>query len=362
MNVNYYRLITKALFRFDPEHIHTLTLNAVNGVNLVPGGGNLLQRTFVFAHPALQTTVSGITFPNPIGLAAGYDKDGIAVNALQRLGFGYLEVGTVTPMAQTGNAKPRLFRLTQQEALINRIGFANRGANTMSLTARAWQRKLPIGINIGKQRYTAIEQAADDYVACFKTLALHANYVALNISSPNTPRLRRLQTAKYLEQLLERITPLRQLSPQRYVPLWIKVSPDETEASLTALGELCLRYKIDGIIAVNTSSARPLDVIAASALWREPGGLSGKPIALQAETTLHTLYAVTKGKIPLISVGGIDNALTAYQRLKAGASLLQLYTGMVYQGAYLPSRLAAGIVQALQADGLTSIKQLKHAP
>jgi dihydroorotate dehydrogenase len=356
MTHNYYHLLTKVLFRFDPERIHAYTLHAVNTLYRFPFSSNLLQRLFVMQHPALRTTVNGIAFPNPIGLAAGYDKDGIAVNALSQLGFGFLEVGTVTPSAQTGNQKPRIFRLPTQQALLNHVGFANQGAAALALTARSWQSQLPIGINIGKQRHTTIDHAVDDYRYCFKLLAANASYVALNISSPNTPQLRQLQTPDLLTQLLQAITPLRQLSPNRYVPIWIKISPDETDATLAQLAALCLRFKVDGIIAVNTSRKHS----ASTAHTR--GGISGKPLAPQAEHTLRTLYAATQGNIPLISVGGIDNATTAYQRLQAGASLLQIYTGLVYQGPTLPARLAAGIVHNLHLAGYTNINQIKHTP
>lgn len=282
----------------------------------------------------------GLTFSHPLGLAAGLDKDGQHVTALQKLGFSFIEIGTVTPLAQSGNPKPRLFRLPSDEALINRMGFNNQGAERLVQRLNGKQHTPIIGINIGKNKNTPLAEAAHDYCSALSKVYPVADYVTVNISSPNTPDLRRLQEAHFFSQLLGQILEQRERLAQQYqrrLPLAIKISPDESVERLQRICAITLENKIDAIIATNTSAAREgLRNLNAA---KEMGGLSGKPLQNKACRCLSLLKSEVGDAIGLISVGGIDSIESAQERLALGANLLQLYTGLIYHGPSLVSRI-----------------------
>ena len=299
--------------------------------------------------PALAARLFGVDFPNPLGLAAGFDKNAAAIPGLAALGFGFVEVGTLTPKPQPGNPKPRLFRLAQHEALINRMGFNNKGAEYAAKTlAKLACRPVPIGINLGKNKWTELENAAEDYVAAANTLAPFADYVAVNLSSPNTPGLRSLQAPKTLEALLLR---LKRLDFKK--PLLVKLAPDLRERELVEISEVALSCSVDGIVAVNTTLQR--EVVHAQAA--QEGGLSGKPLRALANNCIRVIYKATQGYIPIVGVGGIFSAEDAYEKIKAGASLVQLYSGFVYGGPNTVCRILDGLEACLLRD---KVKQLSE--
>jgi dihydroorotate dehydrogenase len=321
-----YALARPLLFALDPETAHTLTLELADA----PLRFGLLRAARV---PAVPVRAMGLEFPNPVGLAAGLDKSGAHVDALARLGFGFLEVGTVTPRPQPGNPKPRLFRLTAAEALVNRMGFNSVGLDAFmdNLGRASWRGVL--GINIGKNADTPIERAADDYAACLERVYPRASYVAVNVSSPNTKNLRDLQQDRALDDLLARLAKLRERLAERHgrrVPLALKVAPDLEAAQVRAIADAVRRHGIEAVIATNTSVSR--EGVEGLRHADEAGGLSGAPIRARATATLAALARALKGEAALIGVGGIVRGGHAAERLDAGATLVQLYTGLVYRG------------------------------
>ncbi len=321
-----YALARPLLFRLDPERAHALTLELADA----PLRFGLLR---VARAPGAPVRAMGLEFPNAVGLAAGLDKDAAHVDALSRLGFGFIEVGTVTPRPQPGNPRPRLFRLPRAEALINRMGFNNVGLDAFleNLARASWRGIL--GINIGKNADTPIERAADDYAACFERVYARASYVTVNVSSPNTKNLRELQEDRQLDALLARLAGLRAPLEQRHgrrVPLALKVAPDLEGAQVQAIADCVRRHGVDGVIATNTSTAR--EGVAGLPHAEEAGGLSGAPIRSRSTATLAALAAALKGEAALIGVGGILAGAHAVEKLDAGASLVQLYTGLIYRG------------------------------
>ncbi|HEX9182685.1 MAG TPA: quinone-dependent dihydroorotate dehydrogenase [Burkholderiales bacterium] len=322
----FYALARRLLFALDPEFAHTLTLELADA----PLRFGLLRAARV---PPLPVRAMGLDFPSPVGLAAGLDKSGAHVDALARLGFGFLEVGTVTPRPQPGNPKPRLFRLPAAEALVNRMGFNSVGLDAfMDNLGRASFRGV-LGINIGKNADTPIERAADDYAACLERVYPRASYVAVNVSSPNTKNLRELQEDRALDALLARLTGLRQRLADRHgrrVPLALKVAPDLESAQVRAIADAVRRHGIEAVIATNTSISR--EGVAGLPHADEAGGLSGAPIRARATATLGALAAALKGEAALIGVGGIVRGEHAAEKLDAGATLVQLYTGLIYRG------------------------------
>jgi len=321
-----YALARPLLFALDPETAHTLTLELAD----VPLRLGLLR---VARAPAVPVRAMGLDFPNPVGLAAGLDKSGAHVDALAKLGFGFIEVGTVTPRPQPGNPKPRLFRLPAAQALVNRMGFNSVGLDAfMENLGRASWRGL-LGINIGKNADTPIERAADDYAACLERVYARASYVAVNVSSPNTKNLRELQEDRALDALLARLAALRERLAERHgrrVPLALKVAPDLDAGQVGAIADAVRRHGIDAVIATNTSVSR--EGVEGLPHANEAGGLSGAPIRARATATLAALAAALKGEAVLIGVGGILRGADAAEKIKAGATLVQLYTGLVYRG------------------------------
>jgi dihydroorotate dehydrogenase len=320
------------LTRHDPERAHTLLLALLAAAGHAPPLLRLLAHTWSVRHPALERTVCGIRFPNPVGLAAGWDKDGLALPALAALGFGHIEAGTVTWHAQPGNPRPRVFRLPASEALINRMGFNNQGAPALAARLRrAPPLPVPLGISLGKSRRTPPERAVHDYCASLRLLAPYARYIAVNVSSPNTPGLRALQERAHLEALigaLQRERQQMQAHGDPAPPLLLKVAPDLSEAALLDVLQVCADFAVSGIIATNTTTSRdglrePID---------EAGGLSGRPLRDVSRQIVAFLSRETGGRLPLIGVGGIFDADDARRMLEAGASLVQLYTGFIYRG------------------------------
>ncbi|PRC95289.1 quinone-dependent dihydroorotate dehydrogenase [Solimicrobium silvestre] len=330
------------LFSMDAESAHHLTLPLLkNAVAL--GMGNLITRP-----SSDPRTVMGITFPNPIGLAAGLDKDGAYIDALAALGFGSIEIGTVTPRAQAGNPKPRMFRLPQAQAIINRMGFNNGGVDAFISNvqdSRFYQDKLGVlGLNIGKNADTPIERAADDYLHCLEKVYPYASYVTVNISSPNTKNLRQLQGANELDDLLAKLKDAQQrLSDKhkRYVPLALKIAPDMDAEQIKMIADNLLQHKIDAVIATNTTLSR--DAVAGLNHAAEAGGLSGAPVFELSNAVIRGLKAELGDAIPIIGVGGILSGSDAKAKIAAGAELVQIYSGLIYQGPALIRECAEAI-------------------
>jgi dihydroorotate dehydrogenase len=327
-----YALLRPLLFSLDAETAHDLTLGSLR-LAARSGALPLACRPAPAAQPR---RVMGIDFPNAVGLAAGLDKNGEYIDALAALGFGFLEIGTVTPRPQPGNPRPRMFRLPQARAVINRMGFNNLGVDALLANVERSRFSGVLGINIGKNFDTPIERAADDYLACLRKVYARASYVTVNISSPNTKNLRQLQQGDELGALLAALQAERERlsdSHGRRVPLALKIAPDLDDAQIAVIAELLVRHGIDAVIATNTTLAR--DAVATLPHGAEAGGLSGAPLTASAQEVTRKLAAALAGAVPVIGVGGIMCGEDARRRLEAGASLVQLYTGLVYAGPAL---------------------------
>ncbi|MBL8510968.1 MAG: quinone-dependent dihydroorotate dehydrogenase [Betaproteobacteria bacterium] len=325
-----YPLLRSALFRLDPETAHHLTLKTLKRLQDAHLAGLFSQRLYA------PRQLFGLTFENPVGLAAGLDKNGEYIDALAALGFGFIEVGTVTPLAQPGNPAPRLFRLPEHQALINRLGFNNAGLDAFIAHVKRARYRGVLGLNIGKNRDTPNERAVDDYLLCLRGVYPYASYVTINISSPNTKGLRDLQSAAQLEQLLSALTYERarlNTVHHRRVPLLLKIAPDLDLGGIKDVAHLLLQYGLDGAIATNTTLAR--DAVRGHPHAEEAGGLSGRPLFSPSTEVLRQLVKALKGNLPVIGVGGILQGDDARQKINAGASLVQLYTGFIYQGPTL---------------------------
>ena len=347
-----YRFFRPFLFRLDPETAHQLTLQLLRFAGNFPLSYWFL--TQLYKTPSKPVQAFGLTFKNPVGLAAGYDKNGIAIRGLSALGFGHIEVGTVTPKPQPGNPRPRVFRLLEDEAVINRMGFPSKGAEFASgqLSEISNSRTAIIGINLGKNKETPLENAAEDYVSLMKVFAPLADYLTINISSPNTVGLRRLQGREMLEQLLSVIQKEREISLTTIpslrsaartafgrgepVPILVKVSPDLSDEELEDAIGVILDKNMDGIIVANTTLAREGLM---SKLREEAGGLSGSPLRVRSEAVLRQVVKYVNGKVPIVSIGGIMNPDDAKRRLDLGATLIQLYSGLIYQGSGLVKKI-----------------------
>jgi dihydroorotate dehydrogenase len=321
----YERLVRPIFFSLDAETAHHFALNCLRGASTLPFALQALRR---FQPPVKPRTVLGLTFPNPIGLAAGFDKNGVALPAWAALGFGFFEIGTVTAKPQPGNPRPRIFRYPEQGALINRLGFNNDGAEAVAARLRLLRSKgrwpgIPVGINLGKSKVTPIEEAADDYLFSFRLLREFADYIVLNVSSPNTPGLRTLQEHHALESLLRAIQKENQTARK---PILVKIAPDLEVAEIEQILATCEENAIAGIIATNTT----LDHAAVPPLLDQAGGLSGRPLRNKSTEFVRAITA--RSSLPVIASGGIFDAESAREKLEAGAQLLQVYTGYVYRG------------------------------
>lgn len=302
--------------------------------------------------PILAQRVWGLDFPNPVGLAAGYDKDGRVIDAMRGFGFGFVEIGTVTPLPQPGNPKPRIFRLEEDQAIINRLGFNSTGLDAVVPRLSPRPHAGIIGVNLGKNRDSS--DVAADYVEGLRRAAPLADYITVNISSPNTPGLRDLQRGDSLEALLRRLLRAREESGRR-VPLLVKIAPDLTPAERGDIASVVLAADIDGIIVSNTTVDRPADLISRHA--REPGGLSGRPLFARSTALLADMHRLTRSRLPLVGVGGIAGPADAYAKIRAGACLIQLYTALVFNGPRLVTEIKKGLVELLRNDGFTSISE-----
>lgn len=317
--MNLYKLIRPFFFALNPEVAHTLALRSLQFAYLTGISKFFTQPNL---HPI---NIIGLNFSHHIGLAAGFDKNGDYVDALATFGFGFIEIGTVTPKPQAGNPRPRLFRLTKQKAIINRMGFNNKGMDYVASKLKHTKYKGILGINIGKNKSTSNSNATHDYVACFKTLAPYASYITINVSSPNTQDLRYLQKRDSLTPLLQALKQEQadfQQQHQRYIPLAVKISPDLDDIELLEIANVLLEQKIDGVIATNTTLQHT----------GERGGLSGQPLRQISTNMIKKLYAILGEKIPIIASGGVMNAASIREKLDAGAKLVQVYTGLIYEG------------------------------
>ncbi len=330
------------LHKFDPETAHGLSLTALRA--------GLVQLPGPVSNPRLKTSVAGMALLNPVGLAAGYDKNAVAIAALSRAGFGFIEVGAATPLPQPGNPKPRLFRLTEDKAAINRFGFNNEGAAAIAARLAARQRtEVPVGLNLGANK-TSTDRAAD-FAQVLALCGPHVDFATVNVSSPNTERLRDLQGPAALAALLAGVMEVRAKLP-RPIPIFLKIAPDLTPDDLAAIAEVALAAGLSGIIATNTTLSREG---LRSAHRSEAGGLSGAPLFEKSTQVLAQLSKLTDGKLPLIGVGGISTADQAYAKIRAGASAVQIYTAMVFQGLSLAADIARGLDALLARDGHASV-------
>lgn len=329
-----YSFLRPLIFSLEPETAHRVTFTAMEAVR---------RLRLVKHHPiACQArTVMGLSFPNPVGLAAGLDKDGKHIDALAALGFGFIEVGTVTPRPQPGNPRPRLFRIPDANAIINRMGFNNNGIDRLVANVESANYEGILGINIGKNFGTQVEKAMDDYIACLNKAYRYASYIAVNISSPNTPGLRQLQNAEELDHLLEAL----KLSQQKladehgkYTPLAVKIAPDLEPSQIDAIAALLMKHRIDGVIATNTTLSRAGTETLPHA--EEAGGLSGAPLTKRSTTVIRRLHDILQGALPIIGVGGIMCPADAKEKIEAGASLVQIYSGLIYRGPRLVREIA----------------------
>jgi dihydroorotate dehydrogenase len=353
----YKSLLKPVLFRLQPETAHHLMIAGLSAAGAVPGAAGLMHAMYgADDWPDTSTELWGIRFPNPVGLAAGLDKDGRAMKMFSAVGFGFVEVGTVTPRPQPGNEKPRLYRLPEDGALINRMGFNNRGADYLAERLKSFNnRPVPVMVNIGKNKVTPNEKAVDDYLSCLRTLYPHADLFAVNISSPNTPGLRDLQQGDALAELLSAIVQEMAALRQKYnrkLPILVKLAPDLSPGELERAVETICESGVDGIIATNTTLRREgLKSPHAS----ETGGLSGKPLTALSTEMIRRIYGLTLGKLPIIGCGGIFTAEDAYEKIRAGASLVQLYTSLIYEGPAVNRRIVRGLSELLRRDGYSRL-------
>ena len=325
--MNLYPIFRALLFQLEPEQAHQLTLRLMQLTGKISPLNSLVRLNY--SAPAHPVEAFGLKFCNPLGLAAGYDKDGIAWRGLASLGFGHIEIGTVTPRPQPGNPQPRLFRLPDDEALINRMGFPGRGAEfVLQQISKPRPKSLVLGVNIGKNKDTPVEDAVQDYLHLVRLFSGTADYLAVNVSSPNTVGLRQLQARQELDQLLKQVSLERENSHSK-VPILVKLAPDLEDAQLDDALDVILSNRMDGVIATNTTIAREG---LHSPFAREPGGLSGRPLFERSLAIVAKIHTRTQRKLPIIAVGGVANATGVQQMMDAGASLVQIYTGLVYAG------------------------------
>jgi dihydroorotate dehydrogenase len=343
----YKSLIKPFFFRYEPEKAHHLTMSLFDFVLSLPFGKWIFKQLFVLKNPKLEKQVLGLTFPNPVGLAAGFDKDGKYFETLPYLGFGFIEIGTVTPKPQTGNPQPRLFRLPEHEALINRMGFNNEGVDRLadklkSRSKTGLMKSIIIGGNIGKNKMTTNEDAYLDYQISFEKLFDHVDYFVVNVSSPNTPDLRALQDKEPLKQLLQHLQYLN-LKKTKPKPILLKIAPDLNKTQLDDILEIVDSIKLAGIVATNTTISR--DLVKTDPLSKEAGGLSGKPVKDPATEVIRYLRQKGHKDLVIIGVGGIHSAESALEKIEAGANLIQIYTGLIYEGPSLIKKINQSLLK-----------------
>ena len=341
-----YKIVRSLLFLFDPETIHILFCRLIKLVSIIPAKKYFLHLLFRVNDIRLQREVFGLRFENPVGLAAGFDKDAEIFDELYSFGFGFVEIGTVTPMPQSGNPKPRLFRLKEDNAIINRMGFNNDGIEAVIARLRRKKSTIIIGGNIGKNKVTPNENAVDDYELCFEKLFPYVDYFAVNVSSPNTPGLRDLQDKEPLTALLNRLQEVNVIKEKRK-PILLKISPDLTNSQLDDIVQIVTETGIDGIIATNTTTDRHgLETDGDKLVTIGSGGLSGQPVKSRSTEVIRYLSNRSKKSFPIIGVGGIHSVEDALEKIEAGADLIQIYTGFVYEGPSLIKRINKAILRS----------------
>jgi dihydroorotate dehydrogenase len=356
----YKTLLRPLLFLKDPEETHEQTLALLSKLSFLESA---LEKFFCVADSRLQVRLGPLTFANPVGLAAGFDKNGVAIRTWPGFGFGFIEIGAVTAQPQPGQPKPRLFRLPKDEALINRLGFNNQGAEAIGAKLKALRSngtplKIPLGVNIGRTKVVATKDAAADYLFTFERLFPYGDYFTLNVSSPNTPELRDLQQKDHLAKLLETIqTKNRELARQsatKEKPVFVKIDPDMEFSQAEEVVAVAQAQKIAGIVATN-ASAFLRENLATPA--NQPGGLSGKPLRARATAFIRHLYRATRGSLPIIGAGGIFTAEDAYEKIQAGATAVQILTGFVYEGPAAVKRINQGLLRLLERDGFKNLSE-----
>ncbi|WP_421658380.1 quinone-dependent dihydroorotate dehydrogenase [Leptothermofonsia sp. ETS-13] len=366
----------------DPEWLHQQTLKTLHWLDqgrdrpLAHWLCHQMRQAYSLTNPRLKQSLWGLTFPNPIGLAAGFDKDGIASGIWADFGFGFAELGTVTLYPQPGNPRPRLFRLPLDQAVLNRMGFNNQGAEKMAeILSQRWGNRegkgdgasyfslphspFPFGINLGKSKVTPLEEATEDYLGSFRLLQDWGDYFVVNVSSPNTPGLRSLQAAENLEPILRTL----QQENQQQKPLLVKIAPDLEWEDIAAVVDLARKHRLAGIIATNTTISRDglkTQRIGATrkTVQEEAGGISGAPLRQRSTEVIHFIYKETQGNLPIVGVGGIFTAEDAWEKITAGASLIQVYTGWIYEGPWMVRRILSGLIKKMDEQGLESISQV----
>ena len=354
----YRKCLQPLLFLQESEAAHNRVIGGLSLAGRLPLVPMLTDA--VYGAPDLPVTVGGLRFPNPIGLAAGMDKHAAAVPMWERLGFGFAELGGVTQHAQLGNDAPRMFRAVEDRALVNRMGFNNPGAEAVAAALKQWRAREqwpvhPIGINLGKSKVTPLEKAAADYAFSFRTLQGLADFFVVNVSSPNTPNLRQLQDKSALDEILQT---LREVNAD--VPLFIKIAPDLTWEAIDDVLELATAHSLAGIVATNTTIERPdTHDTACQKTYDETGGLSGAPLRDRSTEVIAHIFKHTEGKLPIIGVGGIFTAADAWEKIAAGASLVQVYTGLVYEGPSIAGDIVRGLKTRMEKEGVRSLNELR---
>lgn len=344
----YKLLIRPLLFLIDPERVHHLVFSSLRVLGSIPGFRACMRAVFRYDTEKLERTVMGLRFKNPVGLAAGFDKDARLIDELASFGFGFIEIGTLTPVGQPGNDKPRLFRLPQDQAIINRMGFNNEGVEAAVTRLRKRTSDVMVGGNIGKNKITPNEEAMRDYAQCFETLYPYVDYFVVNVSSPNTPGLRELQEKEPLKKLLSYVKALSNARPKAK-PVLLKIAPDLTTSQLDDIVEILQETQTDGIIATNTTISRDgLQTNAETVKQIGAGGLSGKPLTSRSTEVIRYLRQQLGAGYPIIGVGGIMTPADALEKLEAGADLIQLYTGFIYEGPSLIKQINRAIVEKMR--------------
>lgn len=350
-------LLRPLLFRFDPEFSHELTLEWLSRAGKLSPVISLLKRLYGNRVCELPVKLMGIEFSGPVGLAAGLDKEARCITALSAFGFGHLELGTVTPEPQPGNPAPRMFRLPEQQAIINRMGFNSGGIRPFLENIASTHKTIPLGINLGKNAVTPIGQAAEDYITGLRQLYLYADYFIINISSPNTKNLRELQSEDALDDLLSEIMKSRQQLAdefKRTVPVAVKIAPDIENSQIPALARLLIQHGVDAVIATNTTIDH--SSVSGSEYADEAGGLSGMPLKDRANEVVSLLYKELQGELPIIGVGGISSAEDAWERMLAGAEMVQIYTSFIYNGPGIVAEINKGLAQRVAESGADSLQ------
>jgi dihydroorotate dehydrogenase len=358
--VLYKNFIRPLLFIGDPEKTHEHALALLSKMTPLEG---VLEQLFCVQDPRLRVKIDSLTFPNPVGLAGGFDKNAVAVRTIASFGFGFMEIGAVTALAQPGNPKPRLYRLPEDQALINRLGFNNEGAAAIAQRLRALREdgkplKIPLGINLGRSKIVETKDAVADFLSAFDKLFPYGDFFTLNVSSPNTPQLRDLQEKHLLRGLLQAIQEKNCERAARLgvkpKPILVKIAPDMEFSQADDIIDVAMAEKISGLIATNATAFLRETLTSGS---KEPGGLSGKPLKSLATSFVRHLYRAVGGKLPIIGVGGIFSAEDAYEKIKAGATAVQIYTGFVYEGPAAVKRINQGLIRLMERDGYRSIAE-----